>query len=379
MQEHRNKHQEAINFVHYLVILKRRWRIVVAIVCVVTMLSVVYSLTATKQYCSRAVIMPLQRGGGGKLASLAGGGMGGLMSLAGISLPGNKALRQFVALLESRTLAEKVIKDLDLMAVLIVKDKEVTPSDKIPNGIMERAVRALKGRVKFVNDKKKETIVVNTKTKDPVLSARIANGYIEKLQEFINDNALTTAKRNRLFIEGQLAQNQVDLLEAGKELSQFYRPEGVSSVESVIDVPIARDVANNINQNIVQASSDDVDNELRTLMARKESLEKKIRNEIVVERVPHQVYLRYLKLRETLLGRMSMLLTQQYEMAKIEESRDEPSFQFLDVARAPTFRCEPKRRSIVTMAFMLSAVFAIFLVFILEYIKNVKAVMRKND
>ncbi|MCK4830223.1 hypothetical protein KA005_81650, partial [bacterium] len=133
------------------------------------------------------------------------------------------------------------------------------------------------------------------------------------------------------------------------------------------------------NQNIVQASSDDVDNELRTLMARKESLEKKIRNEIVVERVPHQVYLRYLKLRETLLGRMSMLLTQQYEMAKIEESRDEPSFQFLDVARAPTFRCEPKRRSIVTMAFMLSAVFAIFLVFILEYIKNVKAVMRKND
>ena len=88
---------------------------------------------------------------------------------------------------------------------------------------MEDAVKKMKEDVTTMDDKKAKTINIAGIFKSPELVARVVNAYVEELQKFINANAFTTAKRNRIFIEGQLAENKTELLEAGKEINDFYR------------------------------------------------------------------------------------------------------------------------------------------------------------
>ena len=57
--------------------------------------------------------------------------------------------------------------------------------------------------------------------------------------------------------------------------------------------------------------------------------------------------LREQKIQETVF----MLMTQRYEMAKIDEARDTSSFQILDYPTMPTYPSRPRRRQIVELGF----------------------------
>lgn len=61
--------------------------------------------------------------------------------------------------------------------------------------------------------------------------------------------------------------------------------------------------------------------------------------------------LREAKIQETLYG----LLTQQYEIARIQEAKDSPTIQTLDIAKVPEKRSRPKRRQIVLLSVMAGA------------------------
>jgi uncharacterized protein involved in exopolysaccharide biosynthesis len=56
---------------------------------------------------------------------------------------------------------------------------------------------------------------------DPVLAAAIANSYLAALQETLNENAFSLAKKNRVFIAGQLEKTRQDLDRAEEALKQF--------------------------------------------------------------------------------------------------------------------------------------------------------------
>ncbi len=375
MQQNYN---DEINLLDYWNVIKRRKRLIGLIVGTVTVVTVIVSLVTPKYYKAQAVIMPVGKGGGGGLAALAGQ-FGGLASLAGLGGAGGQApSQQFMALLKTRTLAEEMINRHNLMSVLFKKTKaeaeveveesqrskvkgedinerRTTNDERRKKGqAVEDAVKTLLGSyVKFMDDKKNGTITISAEFKDPKLAAEVANGYVDGLQKFINENAFTVAKRNRIFIEGQLAQNKRELLEAGKELNEFYKGGRVSSVESKIDVPIA-----NSNTQAV----------LGDLQKQKEEIENKI-----VKDIPQQVYLQYLTLRRNLLTQINTLLTQQYEMAKIDEAKDELAFQVIDPARVPEKRSRPKRRQMVMLAFASSLFIGVFAAFFMEYLEKVKA------
>lgn len=78
--------------------------------------------------------------------------------------------------------------------------------------------------------------------------------------------------------------------------------------------------------------------------------------------------LRDTKVQETLYG----LLTQQYEIARIQEAKDSPTVQVLDMAKVPEKRIKPKRRQIVLLSAFTATFLVIFLAFFLEYIKKVR-------
>jgi hypothetical protein len=59
-------------------------------------------------------------------------------------------------------------------------------------------------------------------------------------------------------------------------------------------------------------------------------------------------------------------LTQKYEEAKIQESKDSPTVQLLDPAIPYERKHKPKRSLIVITVFMLTSLFSTFLIFILD-------------
>lgn len=383
---------DEINLLDYLGVIKRHKKLIGTIMGAATVITVIVSLILPKYYIAKAVIMPIGGGGSGVAALLASqlGGLGGLIGISGAG--GATPAQRFMALLKTRTLAEEIINKYDLMEVMFGNSK-ATPSPQssstggegVKVGLtMEDAVGALLGSyVTFENNEINGTITISAELEDPKLAADIANGYLEGLQNLISSNSLTMSKRNRIFVEKQLAQNKIDLLEAGKDLNEFYKAGRISSVDSKIDVPISTNV--NLKSEILNLKQtlnlkNQIQNEeiasVDSLLAQADELQKQkeeLESKLFVKDVPQQVYLQYMTLRRNLLTQMNTLLTQQYEMAKIDESKEDLAFQVIDPARVPEQRSKPKRRQMVMMAFMSSLFIGIFAAFFTEYVKKLKS------
>ncbi len=380
--------QDEINLFDCWLTIKKRRKVILYFVCAATLLSIVASLLMTKIYRGKAVIIPVSSKSSGGIMSSLSSQFGGLASIAGITVPGEAGdATRFMTILASRTLAEDVIKTEGLLPVLFEEEwKDKTGVfEKGERAVMEDAVMRLREIVRIEDEKDSGVVSITAEFTDPAMSAKLANGYVDALQRFINDNALTSAKRNRIFIEKQLAENKRDLLESGKEINEFYKGNRISASDAKVDVSV--DVSS-----LPQGVSDFVDDsaanspsggnashdakaatdELKALASQKAELEKKIGDANVVRNVPQQVYLTYLTMRRELLAKMNALLTTQYEMAKIEESKEDLSFQVIDKAVVPEKRAKPERSKIVMLSFMASIFFGVFTAFFMDYIEKVK-------
>lgn len=362
---------------YWRVIQKRKIRIII-ITLLFTGLGILSCFVMAKKYQATATIMPpTQSGGGGGLSALAGQassipGIGDMLSGMGGGA-GIKAA-PLVNFLKSRTLTEQVIRQLNLMPVIYKKQWD--PSTQtfragllggIPN--LESAVRQMQKKLVKVTDDKKTTLIkIEVTLKDPVMAAAVANRMLIDLQDFIEKNSVTVAKRNRIFIEEQLRENKIQLLEAGKKLNQFYNSNRISSIQPQLDVDIG---------NILDTPKplEDIRTSLAEVQQQKQDLDEKIKSEEkagVVVGVPSQVYLQYLTLQRELLGRVNMLLVQQYEMAKIEESREDLSFQVVDKAVVPIKPVSPIPVLNVFIGFMAGLFLSVCYAFFLEYLEKLK-------
>jgi uncharacterized protein involved in exopolysaccharide biosynthesis len=300
--------------------------------------------------------------------------------MAGVSLAGGvDEASKLVAILESRTLAESVISRENLFPVLYEEINE--------NANMEDAVRRLKQNVVILDDKRSKTIQISGVFLRPEDATRVVNAFVDELQGFINSNSLTVAKRNRVFIKQQLEQNKRELLEAGKELNEFYKKNRISNVDAKVDVSIAvpdlneEHVMDNGRDELAYLSTRNVDNiatDIDNLARRKKNLEEKIESAKSVKNIPQQVYLNYLIMRRELLAKVSALLTSQYEMAKIEENKEDLAFQVIDRAVVPIQRYSPKRGRFCITIFFVALSFAIFSAFFREYLQKIKSAAHYN-
>ena len=74
------------------------------------------------------------------------------------------------------------------------------------------------------------------------------------------------------------------------------------------------------------------------------------------------------KVQETLFE----LLTQQYELSRLQEAKDSPVVQVLDVAKVPEKKAKPKRTLIVLAATFTSVFLGVMLAFFKEYVEKIK-------
>jgi uncharacterized protein involved in exopolysaccharide biosynthesis len=173
-----------------------------------------------KQYKSTASIMPpdQQNSGAMMIAALAGrGGLGSLGSLASGLFGGHTTTALFVNLLQSGTVRGHLIDRFDLQRVYYSRYRFT-------------AAKRLARRTRITDDKKSGVITIEVEDTDPVRARDMAKAYLEELNNVVTKGSTSAARQERIFIENRLHAVNGDLERAQLELSEF------SSKNSTIDI-----------------------------------------------------------------------------------------------------------------------------------------------
>jgi uncharacterized protein involved in exopolysaccharide biosynthesis len=311
---------------------------------------------------------------------------------------GKTTTDKLVSILNSRTVAETVIKKLDLTKGIFKnkwdEKKSAWDTDKPPT--LQDTLKILQQDIVRVTNDRKGLIAVSVEYKNPKIAADIANEYAVALQKFLNENSISLAKRNRIFLGKQLETTKSDLKKAEEELRNFQTEKKVavmdaqaeSSIKALAELKaqiIAREVQlGSLREYATRANPEvkrieDEIRELRQQLDRMEKGSKERKGEesigafIPLSEAP-TVGLEYARLKRDVLIQQKVfeLLTQQFELAKIEEAKDDVAFQIIDPAIAPEKKLRPKIAQNIALAASVSLFLSIFLVFFLEYLSRQK-------
>ncbi len=357
-----NKLDESPFIENIIQIMKKKWFIIIN-TGLFAILSIVISLMLPNWYSSRASIISSGGGTSNFLSMLSGIPMGdfGLSALS-------EDISSYIAILQSRSVRENIVKEFDLVNRYEAKD-------------IEFAISTLE---KYVELKVSEegNLLITVFDKDPVVARDITNAFIRELDQVNRRLSKEKGYFNREFLEERLTQNKNDLKIAEDNLNKFQKIYGLIDVPSQITVSIetyaqvyAKKIENEINLNVAKAmySLNDpnvtqykkIDQELEKLLA---NLVNKGDDENILtafKDIPdlgleYARLFREVQLQNKILG----ILIPQYEQAAMEETKNIPSLQVVDEPKVALNKSKPKRSLIVIattlMAFILSVLYVLF-------------------
>ena len=309
-------------------------------------------------------------------ASLPGaaGGLGGIAS----DLLGLKSTSDvFVGILTSRTAQDKLIEQFDLKKVY--GDRR-----------MEDARRDLAQHTAVSIDRKSQIIAIIVTDKNPQRAAAISQGYVEELNQLVANLSTSSARRERIFLEGRLQGVSRDLEAAEKDFSQFaskntaidIKEQGKAMVEAAATLQgqlIASEseyeglkqiyTDNNVRVRSVKARIDELKHQLEKLGGKDEStvniadpsvdtLYPSIRK-LPLLGVSYADLYRRTRIQEAVLE----TLTKEYELAKVQEAKEIPTVKVLDVANIPDKKVFPPRLLIIFLGTALAMAGAVIWLF----------------
>jgi len=382
-----------INIRDYLKVLVKWRKLILFNTALITLFAIVISFFLPKFYKAQTILLPpVEEQELIGLSSLVGGGaLGGVGGLAKIAGMGGMATPSdvFAAILKSRTVAEGVIHKCDLLRIYKVKS-------------LERALGTLANQTS-VEVSPQGLITLSVETRNPLLSAEIANAYVDELDKFNKEVNMTKGRRTREFIEKRLTEAKKDLALAEEALRKFQEKnrtisltdEMTQAIEAAaklkaeiisreVQLGVLKTYATENNPQVIQ-----IKNEIGELTKQLNRMEYGPTNPSSPLREVYQSsgagfsipftkipgvglelarLTRNLKIMEEVFG----LLTQQYETAKIAEAKDTPTIQVLDRAVPPEFKSKPRKLFIWIIAFFMSLFVGIFLAFFLEYLEKMR-------
>lgn len=312
--------------------ISRRWPVVLGGALIAGAASYGGALLVTPVFTARTVILPPQQqnslpnalGSLGALAGIAGG-------IAGVKSPAE----QYIALLSSVTVSDRIIDQYQLTDVYA----ETYRSD---------VRKQLLKNVTFAAGKKDSLITIDVDDIDPVRAAKMANSYVEQLKLISNTLALTEAQQRRQFFQDKLEAAQAGLTKAqiGLQGSGFnpgaLKAEPKAAAEAYSRLR-AEAVAAETRLQALRVTFADQSPEVRSQM----TILASVRSELAriatpqppLEDVDYISRYREYKYQETLFE----LFSRQYELARVDEGREGGLIQVIDPAQVPDKPAKPKK------------------------------------
>ena len=186
-------------------------------------LSLVLVFLLPRQYKSSASIMPPSNASPSTamLAALAGHALGdnmsGLGGIAGSLLGSSNTTALFIELLRSGTVADRIIDRFDLQHVYHKRYRVDT-------------AKYLAKHTTVLDDKKSGVITITVEDTDPRRARDITQAYLDELNLLLNRTSTSSARQERAFIDKRLSKVKTDLEEAQQQMSNF------SSTHDTIDI-----------------------------------------------------------------------------------------------------------------------------------------------
>jgi len=288
-------------------------------------------------------------------------GVGSLGGLAGDLLGAKNSGALFVGVLGSRTVRDRLIEKFDLGRVYHTKKIEDTRD-------------ALAAHTAVSEDRRSGIISISVTDKDPQRAAAMAQSYVEELDRLVAQVSTSSARRERVFLEERLHSVKQELDSAAQKFSEF------ASKNTAIDIPAQGkamvEAAARLQGELIAAESQlrglqaiytNENVRVRALQARVAELNSQLEklggdaaNTTTPDRsgsssiypsirklpllgVQYADLYRNTKIEETVFE----LLTQQYELAKVQEAKEIPSVKVLDAAVVPTKKVFPHRLTLI--------------------------------
>lgn len=320
------------------------------------------------RYESTVHLMPPDTQSSPMLAALSSKVGGGLATLGGDMLGLKNSGALFMGILQSRTVEDDLIAKFDLRKVYSTQR-------------WESARNELANNTEISEERKSGIITIKVTDKKPQLAAGLGREYVDELNSVVNQLSTSMAHRERVFLEERLKAVQRDLEDAEIEFSQF------ASKNRAIDIKeqgrAMVDAAAALQGQLIAAQSEleglrqfyaDTNVRVRSVHARIAELRNQLgkiggtgeSSTAVIEARGESFYPSIRKL--PLLGvtyadlyRRSKVqeavyetLTQEYELAKVEEAKEIPSVKTLDPANVPERKSFPPRLLIMFLGVCVS-------------------------
>jgi uncharacterized protein involved in exopolysaccharide biosynthesis len=312
-----------------------------------------------------------------------------------------------LAILESETIAEQVINKAHLLPYLFPKrwDSEKKEwktkfDEKIPS--VKMGVEVLKKIiVKIKSTDTDPTITINATTRNPELSALIANTYTQELGDYLKHNSFSTVQKSRILLETKLKEAKEDLDGLKKKMEIFQTENGVFDLEQQAAASMTaynelalqlnkketeRDYIQSISSslnpkvqnlgmqiNVIKAKMNDLKNGTSTLnsmddvagsMGKPQSflpLNRISQLRIQLHKLAHDIEIQQ---------RTNDILTESYEKISIQEAKEKIFVTVLDRAEVP-IKPDSKRTLIkIFLAIFGGTFFGVCLAFVIEFIKK---------
>jgi uncharacterized protein involved in exopolysaccharide biosynthesis len=297
-------------------------------------------------FTANTVLLPPAQSSSGltMLAGQLGGALGGLAGAA--ASPKNPA-DQYVAMLKSRNVADRIIDRFKLMEVYEAQFR----SDA--RAMLEEHTRITAGM-------KDGFITIEVDDHDPVRAAEMANAYVDELRRMTTEFAVGEAAQRRVFFEAQLNQVKDALTRAEAELGASgitdealkAAPEAAVSALAKLRARIAGvETAIASLQGFVTEDHPSLQvarAELAALKAQKAQMRAAEASAATAENGYMSKYRDY-KYNLSLFE----IIARQYEVARLDEAREGKAIQVIDVAVTPERKSRPKRGLIAVVVTLL--------------------------
>jgi uncharacterized protein involved in exopolysaccharide biosynthesis len=310
-----------------------RWPLIAAGAMLAGALAFGGTFMVRPRYAANMSFLPPQQSQSGAASLLSSlGGLAGMTGgLVGVRAPAD----QYVALMQSITVSDRIVDAFDLQKAFAVEYRA-------------EARKRLAENVQVTVGKKDGLIYVEVEDTDPRRAAEIANRYVVELRHLADSLALTEAQQRRAFFQQQMERARDNLAKAQIELqgsgfgAAVLKAEPKAAVEGYArlraEVTTAEvrlqtlrrrltDSAPEVQQALAAVGA------LRTQLARSESAEASSNGPDYITKYREYRY------QETLFE----LLAKQFELARVEEAREGSLFQVVDVATVPERASGPRR------------------------------------
>jgi uncharacterized protein involved in exopolysaccharide biosynthesis len=285
-------------------------------------------------YTARTTMLPPQQQQSAASSALAS--LGTLSGLAGLGGGLKSPAEQYVALMQSNAVTDRLIDQFKLMDVYEVKYRE-------------DARKLLANSVRISVGKKDGLLTVEVDDTNPQRAAEMANAHVEELRRISSGLALSEAQQRRAFFEGQLTQTRDRLTSAQQALQASGFTEGAlkaeprSAAEGYARLraeATAAEVRLQVLRRSLADNAPEVQQAQSALGALRAQLAQAERSRSSGDSGADYVSkYREFKYQETLFD----LFARQYEAARVDEAREGALIQVVDPAQQPERRSKPKR------------------------------------